>query len=304
LVERLEQKIAQCNFDQPLNVNSPKQVSMAIFGTVQSTSKLELSKASQGEGVEYQRQQELAKLVLELRSLTSKVKQKSKVNGDARFIEEEQVDTNGKVADMVNKFTTNDEDNGKASETIATTATQQTSTSSHEQNVDSLFDAKSSKLDPYWKEALTQVTKPSAQNLVFQLNAQLCPTGFDPSASPHVRSTSTSTSEVRKKGTLLHFIRQQKLKYRDCIILTRVGEFYETYGMDAVLLVEVCDYVFTRLVTRRFTHTSHITEPQWHMSIALWTECNGWKGKGRVSCTKCTSDARLSHVTWLSSGCL
>ena len=118
LVERLEQKIAQCNFDQPLNVNSPKQVSMAIFGTVQSTSKLELSKASQGEGVEYQRQQELAKLVLELRSLTSKVKQKSKVNGSARFIEEEQVDTNGKVADTVNKFTTNDGDNGKASETI------------------------------------------------------------------------------------------------------------------------------------------------------------------------------------------
>ena len=262
-MERLEQEIARHNFNKRLNVNSPKQVSMAIFGTIQSTSKQELIKASQGEGVEYERQQELAKLVLQHRSLTTKSKvkpQKSKVNVSATspFIQEEQVGINGKVADALNKFTTNDEDSGEASETLTPISNTGTTVSSHQQTVDSLFDTKSSKLHPYWKDAILQVAKPSAQNLVLQLNAQTCPAGFDPLASPNRKSTA-GTSEAGKKGSLLHYVRQQKVKYHDCIILTRVGEFYETFGMDAVLLVEVCenDFSLVRLIPHRFAHTLH-----------------------------------------------
>ncbi len=234
LMERLEQEIARNNFDKRLNVNSPKQVSMAIFGNIQSTSKQELIKASQGEGVEYERQQELAKLVLQHRSLTrNKVKRekdKENVSPKTQFIKEEHVGVNGKVANVVNEAS-------KEASVTPMTKTAKT-VLPHEKIVESLFDAKSSKLDPHWKDALLQVAKPSAQSLVLQLDAEKCPTGFDPSMLPNLKSKSTP-SVAGKKGSLLHYMRQQKEKYNDCIILTRVGEFYETIGMDAVLLVEV-----------------------------------------------------------------
>ena len=56
-----------------------------------------------------------------------------------------------------------------------------------------------------------------------------------------------------KKVSLLAYVRENKQRYPDCIILTRVGDFYETYGTDAVLLVEVreiawnhcdCGYIY------------------------------------------------------------
>eukprot|EP00943_MAST-04B_sp_MAST-4B-sp1_P002579 g2579.t1 len=49
-----------------------------------------------------------------------------------------------------------------------------------------------------------------------------------------------TTQDHTKRGTLLNFICEQKEKHRDKVLLIRVGEFYEAFGIDAVLLVEHC----------------------------------------------------------------
>ncbi|VWU48220.1 DNA mismatch repair protein, putative [Hepatocystis sp. ex Piliocolobus tephrosceles] len=41
----------------------------------------------------------------------------------------------------------------------------------------------------------------------------------------------------KNKG-LLKFLNEEKKKYSNCIILSRVGDFYETYGLDSIFLIE------------------------------------------------------------------
>jgi len=110
-------------------------------------------------------------------------------------------------------------------------------------------------LDPYWIEPLLSLTKSSSRSLVRQLQHQYCPMGYDPSASPFSSllsssnstssssSTTTTDNDTNKKRTtsLLSFIRHQKqTHFNDAILLIRVGDFYETYGIDAIMLVEHC----------------------------------------------------------------
>jgi len=95
-----------------------------------------------------------------------------------------------------------------------------------------------SKIDLSWHEAIQSITKPSARSLVAQLNPS-CPMGYDPTATPFGNDT-TRSKTAGKKGSLLGYVREQKLKHPNAVILTRVGEFYETFGIDAVLLVEHC----------------------------------------------------------------
>ena len=96
----------------------------------------------------------------------------------------------------------------------------------------------SSKIDSHWFEPLLSVAKPSARALISQLHPD-CPIGYDPTATPF-GNDSVRTKTAGKKGSLLGYVREQKEKYSDMIILTRVGEFYESFGIDAVLLVEHC----------------------------------------------------------------
>jgi hypothetical protein len=49
-----------------------------------------------------------------------------------------------------------------------------------------------------------------------------------------------TTQDHTKQGTLLNFICEQKEKHLDKVLLIRVGEFYEAFGVDALLLVEHC----------------------------------------------------------------
>lgn len=49
-----------------------------------------------------------------------------------------------------------------------------------------------------------------------------------------------TTTQERKKGTLLDFICTQKERHPDKIILVRVGDFYEVFGLDALLVVQHC----------------------------------------------------------------
>eukprot|EP00466_Bigelowiella_natans_P010135 jgi/Bigna1/82345/fgenesh1_pg.91_\ len=77
----------------------------------------------------------------------------------------------------------------------------------------------------YWMQHLRRVTRPSARELIKQLvpsNAL----GYD-----------HGMVNV-KKGTLMHFAISEKEKHPNKVILLRVGEFFETYGVDAIMLVE------------------------------------------------------------------
>jgi len=84
-------------------------------------------------------------------------------------------------------------------------------------------------IDPYWQEALQKITKPSARELTTTQLNPYCPMGFTP-----------QTKTAGQRGSLLDYVRQQKRKYPDAVILTRVGEFYEAFGIDAIMLVQHC----------------------------------------------------------------
>mmetsp|Transcript_8180 Transcript_8180/g.15395 ORF Transcript_8180/g.15395 Transcript_8180/m.15395 type:complete len:1426 (-) Transcript_8180:2488-6765(-) len=96
----------------------------------------------------------------------------------------------------------------------------------------------SSNIDPFWLDILQCITKPSARALISQLNPS-CPMGYDPTASPFGNDTSKGKT-AGKKGSLLAYVREQKEKHPTAVILTRVGDFYEAFGIDAILLVEHC----------------------------------------------------------------
>lgn len=97
-------------------------------------------------------------------------------------------------------------------------------------------------IDPFWKRFLMQVDKPSAKSIIFQLHSH-CPMGYNPNATPLAPQqsiTASSTSNNSKKGSLLDYVREQKRRFPDAIILTRVGEFYEAFGIDAIALMQCC----------------------------------------------------------------
>ena len=84
-----------------------------------------------------------------------------------------------------------------------------------------------SKVDPYWLEHLRAVRRPAAKALISQI-VNSNPLGFEPATGP------------AKKGTLLEYVMAQKSLHPTKVALVRVGEFYETYGVDSIMMVEHC----------------------------------------------------------------
>ena len=114
----------------------------------------------------------------------------------------------------------------------------------HEESVPSTAKKMGCAIDEYWHDATRRITKPSARAIVPQLNP-MCPMGYDPMATPSsfnsdTARTSTTATRAGKKGSLLSYVRDQKQKYPDCVLLIRVGEFYESFGLDAIMLMEHC----------------------------------------------------------------
>jgi hypothetical protein len=79
------------------------------------------------------------------------------------------------------------------------------------------------KISQYWEDRLHELTKPAACNLITQLSDtnSLC---FE-----NMHKTS---------GSLVEFAVQEKEKRPDVLLLIRVGEFYEAFGLDALMLVQ------------------------------------------------------------------
>ena len=99
-------------------------------------------------------------------------------------------------------------------------------------------------IHPDWIEPLLSLTKSSSRSLVKQLSTRAsCPMGFDPQATPlSQRWRSTVAPAAASAATpLLSFVRTQKsAHFPNAVLLIRVGDFYESYGVDAIMLVEHC----------------------------------------------------------------
>jgi DNA mismatch repair ATPase MutS/predicted GIY-YIG superfamily endonuclease len=87
---------------------------------------------------------------------------------------------------------------------------------------------KSSKIAPYWIKQLQALEKPVAVSLVSLLTPD--------NALGYVKPT----GEEAKSGTMAKQAVDEKEKHVDKVIIFRCGEFYETYGIDAIMLVAYC----------------------------------------------------------------
>lgn len=105
----------------------------------------------------------------------------------------------------------------------------------HEEVIDGLFAKKSCKLDIYWEEPLLELTRPVARDLAKQLDTTICPMGYDPDNG--TKKGGGPTTRGKRVG-FLGYCRDQKELYPEHVILVRCGDFYETFGVDAMLLVE------------------------------------------------------------------
>jgi hypothetical protein len=78
----------------------------------------------------------------------------------------------------------------------------------------------------YWADQLSDLSRSSAAGLVAQLSWGN-PLGYD-----------SGKEGLAKPGTLLRFAMDSKAKHPEKVLLLRVGDFYEAFGVDAVMLVE------------------------------------------------------------------
>jgi hypothetical protein len=94
-----------------------------------------------------------------------------------------------------------------------------------------------------------ELTRPVARDLAKQLDTTICPMGYDPdNRGGSTNNNNNYASTTTKKGGgptargkrvgFLGYCRDQKELYPEHVILVRCGDFYETFGVDAMLLVE------------------------------------------------------------------
>ncbi|CAJ1966258.1 unnamed protein product [Cylindrotheca closterium] len=229
----LYDEITRLNNGSPVNVRSPKQVSTAIFGSPQTATKSILMQVANAGNDNYsaysdleEEKKELARLVLEYRELMNHSRATSEVNNDS--------DPN----DMLKVASENLEQAEDSLNSVDVQDTQNKMVTTDDL-VESFFSAKQSKIDPYWKEPLSKLSKSTARALLEQLDPFQCPMGYDPSAVPRGSiKKPAATTTAGKKGSFLSFCRQQKQEYPQCVLLVRCGDFYETFGLDAIMLIE------------------------------------------------------------------
>jgi hypothetical protein len=250
-------ELANLNGGKSVNPRSPKQVSDLLYqgsdsGGTDKNTLLSIINQIENNGtssIELYRQKRVAQLVLSCRDLMSSCEMKGTlVNANylqaaAFSTSSGSKDVDGRNSDALQSPTLGSDQlydkvvysNDDIRSSLPPPALPM---SPYEQMVKSLFE-QTSLVDPYWMEPLLSLTKPSSRSLVVQLQSN-CPIGYDPTATPIFLSPRNATSNIKpkKETPLLSLIRSQKDALSDAIILTRVGDFYESYGIDAILLVE------------------------------------------------------------------
>ena len=83
-------------------------------------------------------------------------------------------------------------------------------------------------LDPLWIPRLHKLKRPEARSLIPALTADNS-LGFLP-----------ASGQAPGKTSLSYYMMQQKHLHPEKVLLVRVGEFYEAYGVDALMLIEHC----------------------------------------------------------------
>ncbi|KAL3915457.1 MAG: hypothetical protein SGILL_005645 [Bacillariaceae sp.] len=246
-LELIKQELCRRTNNPDFNVNSPKQVSLAIFGKQQTCTTKVLQDAAMDLSLAAH-QRELALLILKCKKLMQQKQHQRKEEDLPAYEGPLSSSASAKVSSLQSILPTAA---AAPSPRKRRPHTQQAMIQSHEQIVETLFASPKCKLDPYWKQPLLELSRPVARDLLVQLNTAICPVAFDPEASPkrssamfattttpHPSRTSPSASTAGRKGTFLAFVRQQKETYPQCVMLVRCGDFYETYGTDAILLME------------------------------------------------------------------
>jgi len=84
-------------------------------------------------------------------------------------------------------------------------------------------------IQEYWDNVLEGVDKPSAKRLIQFI---------DTSAPLGLPNLFQGGNGVKSRPPAFSFFHETKKDYPDKIVLVRVGEFYETIGIDAILLVQ------------------------------------------------------------------
>jgi hypothetical protein len=249
IVESLQQEIQTLNGGKPLNVQSPKQVSTAVFGTPQSATKSVLQQAANDNNDNdngelsslSQDKRRLAQLILECRSQMQRQKRAAMSSMASLSLEEEEEE---EESDEIIEEEVHTESghlfHGSPRRKMNTNTNSTKRPPSHEQVVDGLFARRTNLMDEYWKDPLRQLSRGAARSLTHQLDPEHCPMGYNPNARPKRKGIvgSAAASSPSKKGTFLSYCREQKKLYPQCVLLVRCGDFYETFGLDAVLLVE------------------------------------------------------------------
>jgi hypothetical protein len=232
LQQSLQEQITTLNHGIPINPSSPKQVSTAIFGAPQSATKSILQQAATSIELSPQ-QRRMAQLILQYRGVILQQQPPKRMASSTTSTA-----VVAAVADSKNEPEESTTAAASSSSPPPSSNYQQPpAIASHEQVVESLFGPKS-QMHEYWKEPLKRLSRSSARTLLTQLDPQHCPMGYDPNSQRKGTTTTTTAAAVAKKGTFLHFCQTQKKLYPECVILVRCGDFYETYGLDAVMLVE------------------------------------------------------------------
>lgn len=259
-LDLLQEEICKRTGNPDFNVNSPKQVAVAIFGQPQSCTKQVLQEAAMDLMLPEQKRQ-LALIILKYKLMTAQQEQKQEQQQSTEEGAETAAETAAEASAPPPPIDSTSEQilpssppppepstSSRPFRRRKLSQTQQSVIKSHEQVVETLFASPKSKIDPYWKQPLLEVSRPVARELLLQLDSELCPVGFDPDATPQRKSalfssaisipTGGTTSTAGRKGSFLSFVREQKHNYPQCVMLVRCGDFYETYGTDAILLVE------------------------------------------------------------------
>mmetsp|Transcript_27161 Transcript_27161/g.45877 ORF Transcript_27161/g.45877 Transcript_27161/m.45877 type:complete len:194 (-) Transcript_27161:287-868(-) len=83
-------------------------------------------------------------------------------------------------------------------------------------------------LSPVWLPRLESLKRPEARSLILELTAENS-LGFVP-----------ANGQAPGKSSLSYYVMQQKCLHPAKVLLVRVGEFYEAYGVDALMLMEHC----------------------------------------------------------------
>lgn len=97
-------------------------------------------------------------------------------------------------------------------------------------HVDKVLSCKTSKIHPVWHKRLAEVDRPAARGIINQLTGD--------NVLGYQQPIKAAAATTKRKGTLLDYVLKEKKKHADKVLLVRVGDFYECFGVDAVMMVQ------------------------------------------------------------------